>query len=88
MLYSRKVRQIDSFQAFGVRKFGELIVSTTLYGFSLVNHNLPNPPNSPPHQTFPLYGMFLSSASNPRLLCDGQGYLPENFNVLASYALV
>ena len=48
MLYSRKVWQIDSVQAFGVRKFGELIVSTTLYGFSLVNHNLPNPPNFPP----------------------------------------
>ena len=48
-----KVQQIDSFQAFGERKFGEiidqltlLIVSTNPDGFSLAIH-----------QTFPLYGM-------------------------------
>ena len=56
----RKVWRIDSFRAFGERKFGELIdqpISTNLDGFSLANHIRFAKFTVSRHQSFPPYGI-------------------------------
>ena len=63
-----KIWRMDSFRAFGERKFGKLanrsanrllIISTSLDGFSLVNHGrFAKFANVLPCQSFPPYGIY------------------------------